>query len=58
MSKLFPSAVLLAGLLCGAAIAPAIRGLHAGDRVTLQVSYGSGGFQAEVALAAPPSAYP
>jgi membrane-associated protease RseP (regulator of RpoE activity) len=39
-------------------IAAAIRGLHAGDRVELQISHGSALYQTEATLAAPPSAYP
>jgi S1-C subfamily serine protease len=40
------------------AIAAAVRGLHAGDRVLLQIGHGSGLFEAEATLGAPPSAYP
>jgi len=39
-------------------IAPAIRGVHSGDQVQLQVSQGSSSYQTAVTLAAPPSAYP
>jgi hypothetical protein len=39
-------------------IAGAIRGLHSGDRVEIQISHGSALFQTEATLAAPPSAYP
>ncbi len=39
-------------------IGTAIQGLRAGDRVTLQISHGSGLYETQVTLAAPPSAYP
>jgi membrane-associated protease RseP (regulator of RpoE activity) len=39
-------------------IAGAIRGLHPGDRVVLQISHGSALYQTQATLAAPPSAYP
>jgi hypothetical protein len=39
-------------------IAAAIRGLHSGDLVQIQVSHGSALFQTQATLAAPPSAYP
>jgi membrane-associated protease RseP (regulator of RpoE activity) len=39
-------------------IAPAIRGLHAGDVVSMQVANGSTVFGTQATLAAPPSAYP
>jgi hypothetical protein len=39
-------------------IAGAIRGLHSGDRVALQVSQGSALSETEATLTAPPSAYP
>jgi S1-C subfamily serine protease len=39
-------------------ISAAIRGLHAGDRVEMQISHGSASYGAVATLAAPPSAYP
>lgn len=39
-------------------IGSAIRGLHAGDQVELQISRGSALYATEAILAAPPSAYP
>jgi membrane-associated protease RseP (regulator of RpoE activity) len=39
-------------------IAPAIRGLHRGNLVPLQISHGSSLLETAVTLAAPPSAYP
>jgi membrane-associated protease RseP (regulator of RpoE activity) len=39
-------------------IAAAIRGLHSGDRVEIQISQGSALFETQATLAAPPSAYP
>jgi membrane-associated protease RseP (regulator of RpoE activity) len=39
-------------------IAPAIRGLHAGDQVEIQISHGSALYETEATLAAPPSVYP
>jgi PDZ domain len=39
-------------------IAGAIRGLHSGDQVPLQISQGSALSQTEATLAAPPAAYP
>lgn len=36
----------------------ALRGLRTGDRVVIQVSYGSSNFQVEATLAAPPSVHP
>jgi S1-C subfamily serine protease len=36
-------------------IGPAIRGLRAGARVAIQISYGSALYQTEATLAAPPS---
>jgi S1-C subfamily serine protease len=36
----------------------ALRGLKNGDRVAIQVSYGSSNFQVEATLAAPPSVHP
>jgi serine protease Do len=39
-------------------IATAIQGLHAGDRVAMQISHGSSLFTTVVTLAAPPAAYP
>ena len=39
-------------------IGPAIRGLHAGDQVEMQISHGSGLYQIEATLAAPPAVQP
>jgi S1-C subfamily serine protease len=39
-------------------IAPAIRGLRAGDRVEMQISDGGTLSETEATLAAPPSVYP
>jgi S1-C subfamily serine protease len=39
-------------------IAEAIRGLHAGDRVAMQISHGSSLYETEVTLGAPPTPYP
>jgi hypothetical protein len=39
-------------------IAGAIRGLHRGDQVEMQISHGSALYVARATLAAPPSAYP
>ncbi len=39
-------------------IATAIHGLHAGDRVVMQISHGSSLYQTEATLAAPPTPYP
>lgn len=40
------------------AIGPAIRGLHAGDQVQMQVSHGSGLYLMQATLAAPPAVQP
>jgi S1-C subfamily serine protease len=39
-------------------IGAAIRGLHAGDQVEMQISHGSGIYEIEATLAAPPSVQP
>jgi S1-C subfamily serine protease len=39
-------------------IGAAISGLHAGDRVQMQISYGSALYQTEATLAGPPSIHP
>jgi S1-C subfamily serine protease len=39
-------------------IATAIRGLHSGDHVTMEINHGSAVFELVATLGAPPAAYP